>query len=193
METQAEIYRHLREHRDALTPGPHFSWPEISRGQILMMMSPSPRHDLNALRIQQQLMRQLGDGLVAATLGDIEDENLGVLRRPDVIVVPEAAFDTSDSALDPAEILLAVEIVSPNNPDNDYKGKLRDYPAMGIPHYVIIDPRDGTAHHYWKPVVKNGRAVYDAHVPYVFGDVITVEEWTIDTGKLRRYSPDDEQ
>ncbi|WP_042364345.1 Uma2 family endonuclease [Streptacidiphilus neutrinimicus] len=191
MRTQAEIYRHLREYRDALTQEPHFALPEISGGQILMMMSPSPRHDLNALRIQQQLLAQLEGGLVAATLGDVEDENLGVLRRPDVIVVPEAAFDTSDSALDPAEILLAVEIVSPNNPENDYQGKLRDYPAMGIPHYVIIDPRDGTAHHYWKPVAKGGRAVYEAHVPYVFGDVIKVDEWTIDTGALRRYAPED--
>lgn len=82
--------------------------------------------------------------------------------------------------------------MSPNNPDNDYKGKLHDYPAMGIPHYVIIDPRDGTAHHYWQPVVQNGRPAYDAHVPYVFGDVIRVDDWTIDTGNLRRYSDDGE-
>lgn len=108
MQTQAEIYRRLREYRDTLTAEPHFTWPEISGGQILMMMSPSPRHDLNASRVRRQLQPQLADGLLAETLGDVEDENLGVLRRPDVIVVPEAAFDTSDPALDPAEILLAV-------------------------------------------------------------------------------------
>ncbi|WP_329124654.1 Uma2 family endonuclease [Streptomyces sp. NBC_01465] len=187
MESQREIYRHLRERRDLLTPAPHFTWPEISDGQILITLSPSPRHDFVVHRISQQLTRQINVELIAPTLGDVEDEEKGKLRRPDVIVIPESAFDTDAKGLDPREILLAVEVVSPNNPENDYEAKLCDYPVMGIPHYLIVDPRDGTCRHHWEIVEGEGRTRYDAHVPYRFGDLITIGEWTVDTGTLPRY------
>jgi prolyl-tRNA synthetase len=101
-------------------------------------------------------------------------------------VVDEEAMDVP-GAVDATAVQLAVEIVSPSNPENDYEGKLRDHPIMGIPHYLIIDPRDGTAHHHWKIATESGHASYTAHVPYVFGDKITVGDWVIDSGELRRY------
>ena len=180
------IYRHLRDYADHLRPelpmSPHV---EISDGQILMMMSPAGAHDLNAKRVTTQLDRQLPDGLIAYT-ADIEHPGAAKLRRPDVIVVDEEAMDVP-GAVDATAVQLAVEIVSPSNPENDYEGKLRDYPIMGIPHYLIIDPRDGTAHHHWKIATETGHNSYSAHVPYVFGDKIAVGNWVIDTGELRRY------
>jgi hypothetical protein len=62
---------------------------------------------------------------------------------------------------------------------------------MGIPHYLIIDPRNGTAHHYWSIVTKDGRPAYDNHVAFVFGDTISVGDWTIDTTGLPRYGDTD--
>ena len=191
MQTEAEIYRHLREHRDELTPPPGFAWPEISDGQILMMMSPSAGHDLNALLLSRQLSAQISTDLLAATIADFEDVALGKLRRPDVFVYPEdefiAAADRGDAGLDPRAMLLAIEIVSPSNPENDYEGKLRDYPAMGIPHYLIVDPRDGTCTHHWAISRRSGAPRYEGTAPYVFGDRITIGDWTLDTGQLRRY------
>ncbi|WP_262413515.1 Uma2 family endonuclease [Actinacidiphila acidipaludis] len=77
--------------------------------------------------------------------------------------MPFAATDTDD-AFSADAVELAVEIVSPSNPENDYQDKIRDYPAMGIPHYLIIDPRNGTAHHHWRIVTDYGRPAYDNHL-----------------------------
>jgi Uma2 family endonuclease len=45
----------------------------------------------------------------------------------------------------PAELaLIAVKVVSPSNPENDWAGKLRDYPVMGIPVYLIVDAQQKT-------------------------------------------------
>jgi len=187
---ESEIYRHLRGLRDDFTPPPGLGWPEISDGQIVMMLSPRPRHQLTARLISRQLDSQLAPGLIAAEATDVEEESLGKLRIPDILVVPEAAMDTDDP-IDPREILLAVEIVSPSNPSNDYEAKLRDYPAMGIPHYLIVDPRDGTCRYYFGIVRENGRPAYDNRLRYSFGEVITVADWTIGTTGLPRYSAKD--
>jgi len=32
-------------------------------------------------------------------------------------------------------------VVSRSNPENDWVGKMRDYPLLGVPIYVIFDPR----------------------------------------------------
>ena len=184
---QREIYRHLRDFTAHFTPPAPFSpHVEISDGQIIMMMSPAGRHDLAALRIERQLQPQLPAGIVATTSGDIEEAELGQLRRPDVLVLPEAAMDTDD-AISPRALRLAVEIVSPSNPENDYTSKLHHYPRLGIPHYLIVDPRDGTCIHYWAISDRDGTPVYDARVPYRFGDKIPIGDWTIDTGELPRY------
>src|SRR5579883_1058685 len=105
---QREIYRHLRDLAAHFTPPAPFSpRVEISDGQLIMMMSPAGRHDLAALRIERQLQPQLPPGIVATTSGDIEEAELGQLRRPDVLVLPEAAMDTDD-AISPRALLLAV-------------------------------------------------------------------------------------
>ncbi|OIJ86841.1 hypothetical protein BIV24_25815 [Streptomyces colonosanans] len=65
------------------------------------------------------------------------------MRRPDVMVIAEEDMDTEGS-IDPRALVAAIEIVSRSNPDNDWVGKIRDYPLMGIPVYAIFDPRTGT-------------------------------------------------
>lgn len=187
MDAQETIYRHLRDYADQLTPpAPFTDHVEISGGHIVVIMASTGTHELAALTIADTLRPQLAAGVVVHTGGDVEDAAPGILRRPDVIVTPRAAMLT-DGPLSPRDLLLAVEVVSPSNPANDYVDKLAEYPMMGIPHYLIVDPRDGTAQHYWQIVRRNGRPVYDAHVPYVFGDRIPVGDWIVDTSDLPRY------
>ncbi|MFI8233822.1 Uma2 family endonuclease [Streptomyces sp. NPDC085900] len=93
-------------------------------------------------------------------------------------------------AIDPRRAHLVIEIVSRSNPANDYEGKLRDYPAMGVPHCLIIDPRDGSAVHYWAPTRRTGEVTYDNRQHYLFGDTVTVAGWKIDTAGLPRYGAD---
>jgi Uma2 family endonuclease len=188
---QREIYRHLRDFAVHFRAPAHFSsYAEISDGQVIVMMSPAGRHDLAAWELMRQLQPQLPDGIIATTSGDIEEADLGQLRRPDVLVLPKAAMDTDDP-VSPRALLMAVEIVSRSNPENDYESKVRHYPRLGIPHYLIVDPRDGTCVHLWSITTRQGVPVYDARVPYVFGDRITIGDWTIDTGELPRYGRDE--
>ena len=64
------------------------------------------------------------------------------MRHPDVMVIAEADMEVEGS-FDPRSLLAAIEVVSRSNPDNDWTGKMRDYPLLGVPIYVIFDPRTG--------------------------------------------------
>ncbi len=162
---------------------------EITSDGIFMMMSPSRPHELIAARLRRQLDRQLADGLMAHTGGEVEDASIGKLRRPDLIVVSEDVFaeDTMDP-FHPRDLSLVTEIVSPSNHSNDYTDKMDEYPAMGIPLYLLIDPRDGTAAVMSDPGVgADGRHHYRARHDYVFGDKVSVGPWTVDTSEFRKY------
>ncbi|WP_306320471.1 MULTISPECIES: Uma2 family endonuclease [unclassified Streptomyces] len=194
MTRQQTLYRQLRDRRNRLTPPPGLAWPEISDGKIVMMMSPRPRHQLTATRVRDQLSGQLTPELGVFEATDTDDEELGKLRIPDLHVCAYAAMETDDP-LDPREIALAIEIVSPSNPENDYEDKARDYPAMGIPHYLILDPRDGTWTYQWEIGRLAGRPAYEnrLHLPYGKHVTVTTEygTWTIATDGLPRYSAKD--
>ncbi|MFF9177960.1 Uma2 family endonuclease [Streptomyces sp. NPDC014793] len=192
--TRQTLYRQLRDRRDRMTPPPGFAWPEISDGQLVMTTSPRPRHRYTAKLISRQLDEQLPQGFFAFEATDTDDESLGKLRIPDILVCPSEAMQTDDP-LDPREIVLAIEIVSPSNPRNDYENKTRDYPAMGIPHYLIVDPRDGTWTYQWEIGRDDGRPAYENRLHHPYGDPVTVSTdlgtWTIDTTGLPRYSAKD--
>ncbi|MET9252368.1 Uma2 family endonuclease [Streptomyces sp. NPDC003717] len=158
-------------------------------GPILAMMSPSKRHEGAVWRISRQLNAQLPTthpGCICATGPEIEHPAIGRMRRPDAVVIPEAVLDEEGLAVDSTEVLAAVEIVSPSNPSNDYAEKLADYPAMGIPHYLIVDPRTGTIEVHSEPC--GGR--YARKEPYIFGDSVPFGPWRVETAEFRRYGRD---
>ncbi|GAA3985762.1 hypothetical protein GCM10022384_37550 [Streptomyces marokkonensis] len=74
------LYRRLRYRRDCMTPPPGFAWPEISNGQLVMAMSPQPRHQLTAKLVSRQLDAQVPEGLFSFGATDTDDESLGTLR-----------------------------------------------------------------------------------------------------------------
>ncbi|GHC37480.1 Uma2 family endonuclease [Streptomyces cinnamoneus] len=161
---------------------------EISGDGIFMMMSPSRFHDFNAMRLNRQLDGQLDDGLVSFPGGDIEDLSLGRLRRPDLIVVPDEVFGEENAPFAPHDLLLVAEIVSPSNHSNDYMDKMDEYPAMGIPLYLLVDPRKGTGSVMSDPGPgPDRRPCYRTRHDYVFGDKVAVGPWTVDTSEFRRY------
>jgi Uma2 family endonuclease len=66
-------------------------------------------------------------------------------RIPDLMVITETQrqfLRTLSSAILEEPPVLAVEIVSPNNPDDDYRYKRSEYAALEIPEYWIIDPQE---------------------------------------------------
>lgn len=161
---------------------------EISGESITMTVHWSRRHDLNALCIRTQLDDQLPPHLVAHTGGEVEDASLGTLRRPDVIVVPYEVFaeDTMDP-FHPDDVALVVEVVSPSNHTNDYVEKVHDYSAMGIEHYLLVDPRKSALVAFSDPGPGPEGPRYRAQHDYAFGDPVSIGPWSLTTTDLRPY------
>jgi len=185
-ERMRTIAEELMERQDA--------WAvEIGEGVITIMMSPVNRHELITARLARQLRQQIDRdpqwaGYLAHSGPEIDAPAIGRMRRPDLVVLPELALD-SPGYVDPADVALVAEVVSTSNPQNDYAEKTRDYPAMGIPIYLIIDPRKKTVTVLTDPgpAPGDGGHRYRARHDYAFGDTVPVGTWTIDTGEFPAY------
>ncbi|WP_425824935.1 Uma2 family endonuclease [Streptomyces fractus] len=184
---QDEVYRHLRDYRDTFADAQRENgmfWPEIADSKLVMMMSPRHHHQRISSKIVRQLMEQAGDDVEVFQEVDTEDLGRGVLRVPDIAVADTDAPSTDTDRLDPVACRLIIEVVSRSNPDNDYLDKVRDYAFMRIPHYLIVDPRDGTCVHYWEPTASGG---WENRRHYTFGESVPVGQFKIDTSVIPRY------
>jgi len=103
----------------------------------------------------------------------------------------------TDGPLDPREIFLAIEIVSPSDSGQRLRGqKPRPAPEMGIGHYLILDPRDGTWTYQWGIDTSGGRPRYANRLhkqPYGTPLAVATElgTWRLDTTELPLYSRKD--
>lgn len=138
------LYRTMREFVQSMDDTLPGKFEITKEGIVHDMMSPVKQHELTALRLRKRLEGVMPDKLVAHTgTPDVEDAPEGVMRHPDVMLISEADME-GDGSFDPRTLIAAIEIVSRSNPDNDWVGKMRDYPLLGIPVYAIFDPRTGT-------------------------------------------------
>ncbi|WP_307808167.1 Uma2 family endonuclease [Streptomyces oryzae] len=163
---------------------------EITKeGIVHDMMAPGGPHELTAARISRRLEKVMPDELLAHTgTPDVEDVAEGVLRHPDVMVIAETDMEVEDS-FDPRSLLAAIEVVSRSNPDNDWSGKVRDYPLLGVPICVIFDPRTGEGAVFSDIHPTPAGPRYATRKDFVYGEDITIGEWTISTDGLPRYTP----
>lgn len=184
--------RAIAEELEAFAEGLEGTWTvEIGpSGPVLAMRRPSKRREGTVHRIREQLDRQLSvthPGYTCANGPEIEHPSIGRIPRPDAIVIPEAVLDEEGIAVDATRVLAVVEIVSPPNGNNGcygyYGEKLTEYPAMGIDHYMIVDPRTGTIEVHSEPCA--GR--YGNKEPYIFGDTVPFGPWSVETAAFRRY------
>jgi Uma2 family endonuclease len=161
---------------------------EITKeGIVHDMTSPGGPHELTAARVSRRLEKAMPEGLLAHTgTPDVEDVHEGVMRHPDVMVIAEADMEVEGS-FDPTTLLAAIEVVSRSNPDNDWVGKMRDYPLLGIPVYVLFDPRtgEGAVLSDIHPTPNGPR--YATRTDFVYGEDVTIGAWTISTAGLPRY------
>ncbi|ARZ65786.1 hypothetical protein SMD11_0119 [Streptomyces albireticuli] len=184
-------YARMRAVADQLAAhAPEDVWAtEISGNEIIMMMSPANLHELIVYRLAKHLDRQLdrsAPGLIAHGGADVEDPEAGIKRRPDVMVFPEQALESGE-AVHPREITAVVEVVSRSNPENDYEGKMRDYPTMGIPYYLIIDPRNGTGLLLSAPHATPEGPRYSTRREFRFGETVPLGTYSIDTSVFPVY------
>ncbi|GAA0659155.1 hypothetical protein GCM10010193_07440 [Kitasatospora atroaurantiaca] len=184
-------YARMRAVADELAAhAPEDVWAtEISGDEIIMMMSPANLHELIVYRLAKHLDRQLEQstpGLIAHGGADIEDPESGIKRRPDVMVFPESALESGE-AVHPRDVTAVVEVVSKSNPENDYEGKMRDYPTMGIPHYLIIDPRNGTGLVLSAPHTTPEGRRYSTRRDFQFGETVQLGVYDIETAEFPTY------
>lgn len=109
---------------------------ELVDGALLVSPPPTLGHD----DLASQLLLRLGAGLppdlrVAAAPGLFFDRHN--YRQPDVVVYRRAA--TASDELRPADVVLAVEVMSPSSVSNDRVTKPAQYAAAGIPHYWRVE------------------------------------------------------
>lgn len=125
---------------NALDREPYLHY-ELCDGVLVMTPRPAPRHQYVVKRVADALEDQLPIALVP--LIDVEVPirrgAAATHRAPDVVVVPRAVLDLESPLVDPAEVLLAVEVVSPGSVSIDRILKVQEYASVGIPAYLIID------------------------------------------------------
>jgi Uma2 family endonuclease len=121
---------------------------EVVGGQVVFMNSPSEDHQgalfpvAAALKSHaDQHARQHDQCLRMRQEFDLRlDDEPMHQRKPDVIVykcVPRGELPRAE------DVLLVVEIVSPSSRVTDKIDKLGEYAAAGVPHYWIVETRNG--------------------------------------------------
>lgn len=179
--------RHFLRSADDTLPGKF----EITKeGIVHDLLWPNGPHELTRSLLRKRLEKVMPEEIVAHTgEPDVEDEPEGVMRRPDVMVIAEEDMDIEGS-FDARTLIPAIEVVSRSNPRNDWVGKMRDYPLLGIPVYAIFDPRTGAGAVLTDIHPTPDGPRYATRKDFVYGEDVTIGEWTISTSGLPRYEGD---
>jgi Uma2 family endonuclease len=112
---------------------------ELVDGALLVTPPPELRHDEAAMALRDLLhaaLRPQWRVLTAAGL-PLDRRNY---RLPDVVVYDRAA--SARGRIEPGDVHLAVEVMSPSSVSNDRVAKPVQYAAAGIPHFwrLELDP-----------------------------------------------------
>jgi Uma2 family endonuclease len=179
--------RHARLLAYARTLTPPAGWKiEISGDEIIMMAGPSVIHQRNLLLVRRQFEAHEPADMMVSENTDLASPNVGKLRNPDLTYVPLSVLESGGNEVPAEQAAIAVEIVSPPNPENDLVGKVRDYPLMDIPLYLVIDPRTGGITLYSEPSPTGYHRQWNGE----FGDRVPVPapfDFELTTDTLLRY------
>ncbi|WP_380284683.1 Uma2 family endonuclease [Kitasatospora purpeofusca] len=180
-----ERHAQLLAYAQSLTP-PSGWKVEVSGDEIIMTAGPSVIHQRNLLVVRRRFDANCPAELMPSENTDLASPRTGKLRNPDLTYIPLDTVELGGNRV-PAELAaIAVEIVSPSNPENDLVGKVRDYPQMAIPLYLVIDPREGTLTLHSEP----GGTTYHQRWTGKFGDGVPIPapfSFELATAELLRY------
>lgn len=131
------------EEWDAL-PEDELHHVELVEGALLVSPKPALKHQLAAKRLGTWLDDQLPREVVAVPEVDVVINPVPPLtmRAPDMIVIPTERALEYPKRVDPDDVLLAIEIVSPGTKRMDRVLKPVEYAEVGIPHYWLVEIDD---------------------------------------------------
>ncbi|MFI7410545.1 Uma2 family endonuclease [Streptomyces sp. NPDC049627] len=186
------LYRAMRDVVQSMDDALPGKFEITKEGIVHDMMSPGGPHEVTAAHVSRRLEKVMPDDLLAHNgTPDVEDEPEGIMRHPDVMVIAWTDLSVQGS-VDPRTVIAAIEVVSRSNPDNDWVTKMRDYPLIGIPIYAIFDPRTGTGAVLTDIHSTPHGPRYATRKDFVYGEDVTIAEWTISTENLPRYKAEGE-
>ncbi len=111
---------------------------EISEGALRMYGLPAGRHGKIVAIIHRSLVSALTEEHTVFQMVGVLITALEKLYIPDLVVAALDALD-DESLLDPADVLLAVEVTSPSNARIDRAEKLAAYGGAGVHTYLLVD------------------------------------------------------
>ena len=110
---------------------------ELIDGRLVLTPSPLPFHQFIGLEVSHALRdRCPADVFITVDQSVLIDHHNE--PRPDVVLLREEGADRTPVLA--ADVLLAVEIISPESSIRDRRDKMKIYADAGIPAYWIIDP-----------------------------------------------------
>ena len=117
---------------------------ELVDGSLLMSPAPAPRHAEVQFLLRELLQRQAPPGIAVSGDAGIRIGTNYTYFIPDLYVIPMTGFRAHPKYLLPADVRLAVEILSEHNRGRDLVLKRHYYASVGIPRYWIVDPFERT-------------------------------------------------
>jgi Uma2 family endonuclease len=111
---------------------------ELLDGVALWRPTPDETHQQIKTALRTVLAGLAPAGLAVATDVEVRLANRH-RRRPDLVVVSEAALDLERWHLQPAEVALVIEVVGPGTETLDRKHKPAEYSDADIPHYWRVE------------------------------------------------------
>ena len=121
---------------------------EIIDGELFMTPAPSDVHQLIVGALVARLRPYLRPTSVARVMhspSDVRRPDRTKNRvQPDVFVVTLRDGRRPSYPFELVDLLLAIEVASPSNPEYDYQTKRELYLGNGVPEYWIVDPQART-------------------------------------------------
>jgi Uma2 family endonuclease len=132
---------------------------EIIDGELFVTPAPSDVHQFVVLAVGARLhryMRAESAGRALCSPADVRRDDQRRNRvQPDVLVVRLVEGRVPPYPYQLSDLLLAVEVKSPGNPDYDFHTKRRLYLNAGVPEYWIVDPETRTIAR-WRDTADSG-------------------------------------
>jgi Uma2 family endonuclease len=160
---------------------------EICGDTIVMTVGSSGIHQRNLLVVRRQFDAHTPGDLLPSENTDLVSPSVGKSRNPDLTYLPAEVLETTDNQVPAEAAVIAVELASPSNPENDWVGKVRDYPLMGIPLYLMVDAWLKTVTLFSRPDSRRYHRRDDAD----FGETLRIPEpfdFDLDTATLLPYT-----